>query len=111
MEQPLRNLVELLSRSCERFADRPVFGTKRDGSWAWTSYRQFGELTARCRAGLHGLGVRRGDVVAVVADNSVEWAAAAYATYGLEAAFVPMYEAQRPSEWEFILKDCGAKVV
>ncbi len=111
MEQPLRNLVELMSRSCERFADRPVFGTKRDGSWEWTSYRRFGELTAQCRAGLHGLGVGRGDVVAVVADNSVEWAVAAYATYGLEAAFVPMYEAQLPSEWGFILKDCGAKVV
>lgn len=111
MEHPLRNLVELISRSCERFADRPVFGTKHDGRWAWTSYRQFGELIARCRAGLHGLGVGRGDVVAIVADNSVEWAVAAYATYGLEAAFVPMYEAQLPSEWEFILRDCGAKVI
>lgn len=111
MEQPVRNLVELMTRSCERFADRPLFGTKRDRRWEWTSYREFGELTARCRAGLHALGVGRGDVVAVVADNSVEWAVAAYATYGLEAAFVPMYEAQLRSEWEFILDDCGAKVV
>lgn len=107
----MRNLVDLLSRSCERFADRPAFATKRGGRWEWTSYRQLGELTARCRAGLRGLGVGRGDVVAVVAGNSIEWAVAAYATYGLEAALVPLYEAQRPSEWEFILRDCGAKVV
>ena len=111
MEQPLRNLVELSSRSCERFADRPAFGTRRDGRWVWTSYRQFGELIAQCRAGLHGLGVRRGDVVAAVTNNRIEWAVAAYATYGLEAVFVPMYEAQLPSEWGFILRDCGAKVV
>src|SRR5690606_39393698 len=31
--------------------------------------------------------------------------------YGLGAAVVPMYEAQRPDDWEFILRDCEAKVV
>jgi long-chain acyl-CoA synthetase len=36
---------------------------------------------------------------------------AAYATYTLGAAFVPMYEAQLEEEWEFILKDCDAKVL
>ncbi len=49
--------------------------------------------------------------MAIVADNRLEWAVACFATYGLEAAFVPMYEAQLPSEWKFILQDCGAKVV
>jgi long-chain acyl-CoA synthetase len=36
---------------------------------------------------------------------------AAYATYGLRATFVPMYEAQPADEWIFILNDCTAKVV
>ena len=58
-----------------------------------------------------GLGVRRGDVVAIVANNCREWAVTYYATAGLEAVFVPMYEAQLPSEWKFILRDCAAKVV
>lgn len=111
IDQPLRNLVELQQRSCARFALRPTFGTKRDGRWEWTTYREFGELVDRCRAGLHRLGVRSGDVVAIVADNRVEWAVTAFATYGLEAVIVPMYEAQLPSEWKFILQDCGAKVV
>jgi long-chain acyl-CoA synthetase len=111
MDQPLRNLVELERRSRARFADRPAFGTKRDGRWVWTSYREFGELVDRCRAGLRQLGVGEGDLVAIIADNRVEWAVACYATYGLEAAFVPMYEAQLASEWKFILRDCGAKVV
>ncbi len=111
MDQPLRNLVELEQRSRARFAERPAFGTKRDGRWEWTSYRRFGELVDRCRAGLHALGVGIGDTVAIVSNNRLEWAVAAFATYGLEAAFVPMYEAQLASEWNFILNDCGAKVV
>lgn len=106
-----RNLVELAARSCERFAERPAFGTKRDGQWEWTSYREFGRLVDQCRAGLHRLGVRSGDVVAIISDNRLEWACSYYATAGLEATFVPMYEAQLPSEWKFILEDCGAKVV
>jgi long-chain acyl-CoA synthetase len=111
MERTPRNLAELAADSCQRFAERLVFGTKRDGRWAWISYRELGELIDHCRAGLHSLGVGSGDVVGIVSENSVEWAAACYATAGLEAALVPLYPAQRPTEWQFILQDSGAKVV
>jgi len=107
-----RNLVELGEESCKKFADRPLFGTRsKDGSYVWTSYREFQALVDAARGGLASLGVRSGDKVAIVSNNRVEWAVAAYATYGLGATFVPMYEAQRPDEWRFILDDCGAKVV
>ncbi len=49
--------------------------------------------------------------MAIVANNCVEWAVAAYATYGLRAAFVPMYEAQHADEWLFIVKDSAARIV
>ena len=112
MVQRHRNLVELSETSTRKFAERPLFGTKTDaGDYVWTSYRQFQILVDALRGGLAWLGVRAGDRVAIVANNRVEWAVAAYATYGLGATFVPMYEAQRPDEWEFILADCGAKVV
>ena len=111
MRLTIRTLVELAEHSRARYADRPALGTKHDGRWTWTTYRQLGDEIDRVRAGLATLGVGKGDVVAVVASNRVEWAATCYATYGLEATFVPMYEQQRPSEWAFILRDCGAKVV
>jgi long-chain acyl-CoA synthetase len=47
----------------------------------------------------------------MIANNRVEWAVAAYACFGLGAAFVPMYEAQNPKEWEYIVRDCAAKVL
>ncbi|HEY6910102.1 MAG TPA: AMP-binding protein, partial [Myxococcales bacterium] len=107
----VNDLVELYQESCTKYAARPLFGTKKDGGWTWTTYGQFGALVDQVRGGLALLGVGKGDRVACIADNCIEWAAAAYATYGLEASFVPMYQSQRPSEWEFILGDCGAKVV
>jgi len=105
------NLVQLGEESCRRFAERPLLAEKRDGQWVWTSYREFQDLVDAFRAGLAGLGVEPGDRVAIVSRNSLAWAVAAYATYGLQATFVPMYEAQLPDEWRFILADSGATVV
>jgi len=104
-------LVELCEKSCEKFAARPLFGTKEGGGWRWIRYGEFRTVVADCRAGLSALSVGPGDKVAIVSNNRVEWAACAYGAYGLAATIVPMYEAQPPSEWEFILGDCGAKVV
>ena len=112
MVRRYRNLVELGEESCRTFVERPLFGTRTaGGGYVWTSYGQFQALVDALRGGLASLGVHEGDRVAIVANNRVEWAVAAYATYGLGATFVPMYEAQRPDEWQFILADCGAKIV
>jgi len=112
MSRPFNTLVELCQNSVEDFGPRELFGEKQaDGSWKWVHYSEFGKLVDEARAGLALLGVKKGDRVAMVADNRVEWAVVAFATYGLGACFVPMYEAQKPEEWEFILKDSGARVV
>ena len=105
------NMVQLSRKSCGTHASRNLFGTKTGSRWSWTTYRQFGEMVDACRGGLKKRGVGAGDRVAIVADNRVEWAVAAHATYGLGAAFVPMYQVQLPKEWKFILNDCDAKVV
>jgi long-chain acyl-CoA synthetase len=105
------SLVDIFEQAVKRHGGRDLFGTKRDGRWTWTTYAEFGSMVDRLRGGLASLGVVRGDCVAIVADNRVEWAVAAYACYGLGAAYVPMYEAQNPKEWEFIVRDCEAKVL
>ncbi len=105
-----RSLVELYESSVSRFADNPLFGTGHAGGWTWITYHDFGEQVDFARAGLAGLGLQRGDRVAVISDNRIEWAVGAYATYGLGAAWVPMYEAQLSKEWEYIIGDSGAKI-
>jgi len=109
-EPRYRNLVTLFNDSVSRYGPRPLFGTKKDGRWEWITYGDFGRLVDRCRAGLRQLGVGPGDRVAVISNNRVEWAVGAYATYGLGGVYVPMYEAQQPKEWKYILHDCGARV-
>ena len=105
------SLVQLAETSFRKYATRPLYGERRDGAWSWLTYAEVGILVDEVRAGLAALGVHAGDRVAIVSRNSIAWAVAAYASYGLGAVFVPMYEAQRPSDWEFILRDSGASVV
>lgn len=107
-----RTLVDLFEQSTRRHAARPLFGTKSPaGVWEWETFGEFRRDVDRARSGLAQAGVQAGDRVAVIANNRVEWAVGAYATYTLGAAWVPMYEAQQDSEWQYILGDCGAKAV
>ena len=111
MAREFDELVSVYLDACSQFEERELFGTKHPDGWKWTTYGEFRTMVDRLRAGLSELGVGPGDRVAIVSRNRIEWAVACYATYGLEAAFVPMYEAQQAEEIRFILQDAGAKVV
>ncbi|MFN7698525.1 MAG: AMP-dependent synthetase/ligase [Deltaproteobacteria bacterium] len=104
-------LCDVFDASTRKYADRPLFGTKVGGDWKWMTYGEFAKAVAEVRAGLAALGVGPGHCVGIIANNRPEWAIAAYASYGLGAALVPMYESQVPSEWAYILADCGARTV
>ena len=63
------------------------------------------------RGGLASLGVGAGDGVGIIANNRNEWAIAAYATYGLGARYIPMYEAELQRIMKYIIADSGGKIL
>lgn len=105
------DLVQMQQKSVAAFGNRKLFGTKEGGAWHWTTYAEFGRRVDDFRGGLAAAGVGKGDAVAIISANRVEWAVAAYATYGLGAMYVPMYEHQLAQDWEFILRDSDAKLL
>jgi long-chain acyl-CoA synthetase len=107
----IESLSDLLDRSVAQFGERTLFLRKVGPRWLSTSYAEFAKIVRDLAAGLAALGVARGDRVAIISSNCVEWAAVAYASYGLGAALVPMYESQRDTDWKFIVRDSGAKVL
>ncbi|WP_428267067.1 AMP-dependent synthetase/ligase [Haliangium sp.] len=111
MTEPFTSLVDVQERACALYAQKRLFGTKIDGVYRWISYAEFASLVERFRAALARLGVERGDKVAVISNNRVEWAVGAYATYGLGGHYVPMYEAQQEKDWAYILRDSAARVL
>jgi long-chain acyl-CoA synthetase len=111
MVDKFSTLVEMYENSIRRFGDNKLFGVKTNGEYKWSTYKQFGEQVDAVRGALAGLGVGKGDTVSVIANNRVEWAVCAYATYGRAASYCPMYESQLVKDWEYIIRDSSTKVL
>ena len=106
------NLVALLEESVAKYPKNRLFGTKnKQGAYEWVTYGEVGRRVDNLRGGLAKLGVKKGDAVGLIANNRVEWAVAAFATYGLGARYVPMYESELLHVWKYIIKDSGIKVL
>jgi long-chain acyl-CoA synthetase len=111
MHEDFPDLVSMWERLTTRYAERPLFGEKQGSAWVWKTYAEVAEQVDAFRAALASLGVARGDRVALISDNRLEWAIVVHATLSLGAAYVPMYESQTRDDWAFILRDSSAKVV
>jgi long-chain acyl-CoA synthetase len=102
-----RTLYQMLMTSVDRFSDLPCFGYIPSPGMPRThiSYNQFGELATSVGKQLSAVGVKAGDRVALILNNSVEWAALSYGANGIGAAYTAMYTHQHGSEWAYILND------
>ncbi len=109
---PPRTLTELFFGAVRRFADRPAAMRYRVGDrWVAISPRELLERVRAVSLGLLGLGVRRGDRVALLSENRPEWAVVDYAALALGAADVPIYPTLPARQAAYILRDSGATVV
>jgi len=107
------NLVGIFEETLARFGDREWLGTKnkKTNTYDWVTYRDVAERIDAIRGGLAKIGVKKGDGVAIIDNNSVEWAACCYATYGLGGRFIPMYKAELLKIWNYIIADSGTNVL
>jgi len=94
------------------FSERPkphAFLTKIDGRYQPVSSAEALQQASALAAALERLGVQRGDRVAILSENRLEWALTDYAALGLGAADVPIYSTQIEHDIEYILRDSGSK--
>ncbi len=106
------NLVDIFEKATKEFSDKKCFGTKNaDGEYEWISYGELASRVDNLRAGLAQIGIKKDDAVGLIINNCVEWAVIAFATYGLNARLVPMYEKELEKVWKYIVKDGNVKVL
>lgn len=106
------NLVEIFEESVSKYANNPLFGTKNlSGVYEWVTYSDVSRMVDGVRSGLSGIGIKKGDAVGIIASNRTEWAVCCYASYGIGALFVPMYEAELEKVQKYIIRDSGVKAL
>ena len=107
----IKTLADIIDASAQKYPNRQLFGYKVRDRYEWITYADFHQKMERLRKGFSDLGMKRGDVIAIISSNSVPFAMTVYAAYGLGAAVVPMYEVQKAEDWAYIIRDCGARFV
>ena len=107
------NIVEILEKSISKYPERLYLGTKNKKlkQYDWITYADFGKRVDNVRSGLSQMGIVKDDAVGIICNNSTEWAVCFYATSGLGARFVPMYEAELIQVWKYIINDAKVKVL
>ena len=84
---------------------------KQDGQWVSISSDQLLVRVQRIAAGLHDLGIRHGDRVAILSESRAEWTLADAGCIFAGAIDVPIYPTLMPPQVGYILRDCGARVL
>lgn len=110
-ERP-KNLVDMFEDSVKKYGKKNWIGTQNaEGEYKWVTYNEAAKRVDNLRGGLAKIGVGKDDPVGVIINNSVEWAVIAFATYGLNARLIPMYEKELEKIWKYIIEDSAVKVL
>jgi long-chain acyl-CoA synthetase len=104
-------LVEVFEYIARVHPRSDTLNYKRDGRWIAISSDEFLQRVRNLAAGLHSLGVRRGDRVAILSESRPEWTLTDAACMFAAAIDVPIYPTLSPPQVRYILKDSGARVL
>ncbi len=103
---------DLLPRFVEKYGKKKaMFASKIDGEWKKFRARDFVKMTDVLSQGLMGLGVAKGDRVAVISNNCPQWNMVDFAVQQIGAILVPIYPTVRQSDYEYIINHADPKVI
>jgi long-chain acyl-CoA synthetase len=105
------NFLEDIFLRLEQKMDRPVLQETRGGTVVSTTCGEFSASIRAVRAFLRNAGLGPGDRCALLAANSIRWAAADLAIMAEGIIVVPLYARQAPHELVGMMRDCSPRLV
>ncbi|HTB56798.1 MAG TPA: long-chain fatty acid--CoA ligase [Polyangia bacterium] len=106
-----RTAVEMWKRRVAKMPSGPAFRHFAGESWKTISYAEADAAAREIAAGLVAAGVVPGDRVCLLAQTRVEWGLCDIAILLAGGVTVPIYASNTAEQSEFIIRDCGAKLV
>ena len=98
-------------QSVETFDKKDAFRYKSGGKYVDVSHREALDRVHHAMLALRALGLAKGDRVALLSENRVEWALADLAILSAGCITVPVYPTVPPSQVEYILTDSEARAI
>jgi long-chain acyl-CoA synthetase len=105
-------IPEMFWRLTEKFAGdtRPMLLQKVDDTYRGLRYTEVRSRTEIFAYGLASLGLKKGDRVAIIAENRPEWVISDIAIVSLGGVDVPVYPTMTAKQIEYIFNDAGVRM-
>jgi long-chain acyl-CoA synthetase len=105
------NLADMFYSKKQLYPDHIAYRYKSKGGWIAVNFKKAVETAELMSGGFASLGIEKGDRIAIVSGNRMEWALADYAALFLGAILVPVYPSLMAHQIAYILNDAQAKLV
>ncbi len=105
------NIVLYCQDQVKQYEDRPAYRSKRKGEWVSRSWREYGDTVKNFALGLLALGMKHGDVVAILGSTREEWDIADRASLAIGCVGVGIYPSNSPEQVRHVIDHCEAKIV
>jgi long-chain acyl-CoA synthetase len=107
----IQSVAQLFRARLGADARRTAARYKAGGKWQEMTWEQLGALGEDVAWGLIALGVKKGEMVSILANTRVEWTVADVGGILCGAVVVPIYQSNTPEEIRFILDNSGGVAV
>jgi len=102
---------DLLERYRDNLPKDDALCFRHNGVWHKYSSNEYIEYSYNFCYGLYELGFRKGDKIITISSNRPEWNFADMAMSMLGIVHVPVFTSLNATEYEYIIKDSGAKMI
>ncbi len=104
------SLGELFHTVCSKWSNRVAVLRNEGAGFEPLTYKELYQKVHEVACGLKNLGVEKGDRVAIISENCMEWSLVDWAAQTLGVITVPIYTTLPPDQIEYIIENSGAKV-
>src|SRR5687767_8809595 len=111
---PFRSIPDMFLKRVAQTPDTRAFAAPPPGDVGppvWLTWQQTADRATAIAAGLHGLGVRNEDRVAILSGTRLEWILADLGIMLAGGATTTVYPTTEPEDAQYIVRDSGSRVL
>jgi len=106
-----KSVGQLFREKVPQLGDRPALFSRDGGAWRSITWAEFDRNVRALALALDGLGLKKGDAVAIIANSSEQWTTIDAAALCAGYLVVGIYQSELADKVEYILDNCEAAAV
>ena len=103
------NLNLLFQDRVKKYGDKTFIIRKEGGRWKDISWNQGAKKVKQISLGLISLGLRKGEMVAILSETRAEWLFSYLATLASGGVLAPIYHTNSPDQCLYVINDSGSR--